>query len=150
MLQLPDVHAWEGRTERERRFQERERTKGRGRCCLSEALRPPGPGRQPSNAVMLKQGVQVATCHPWAAAFHGPRGAQILSPEGDGPHVGRCKICCQPGFLASLIRGQMKHSGEASCAPAAEGVRGTQDRFPWALPTHFQSLGLLRPKAGLL
>ena len=66
---------------------------------------------------------------PRGSCIPGPRGAQILSPEGDGPHVGHCRICCQPGFLASLIRGQMKHSGVAFLGPllqrGSEGHRQT-------------------------
>ena len=62
-------------------------------------LRPPGARKADlPNVVMLKEEVQVAACHPRRAVLGGPRGARILSPEGDNcPTLGVKKYVTDQG-----------------------------------------------------
>ena len=82
------------RTESEvERFQERERDKGRmmkekgqgerGKHCPSEETEALGCWKADLALVMLKQEVEMDTCHPWEAAYGVHGGTRILSPERD-------------------------------------------------------------------
>ena len=123
--------------EKQRGFKREKETKGRETHCLNEAS---GARKaELPNMVMLKQEAHVAACHPWASCVWWSWRSQVLSLEGDKPHIGRHKICYQAEFSAPLINRnwselKTRNSGKILLRPLLqqEGVR-TNNSFPCLL-----------------